>query len=1367
MAGAKADCRVRVFLSYGRDDDEPFVRRLYEDLVKARFQLDKGEARFDVWFDRVSMPSRQLTFHQEIRDAVAACDRLVLVVGPDAVDSEYVRQEWRFAFFEAGKCVNPIVRVNGRDASGMVVDGYRLIPEELRLIHAEDFRKDSRYPAHLANLVRQLSDRLPPPGKLIAVPELPPHYREHPERLKALRDLVLADLQKPVVVTGAAARVGLSGMPGIGKSLLASALARHPEVRRAFPDGVYWVSFGQQPKLADLQRRLAKHLGDRGDFVDLDAGKERLRELLASRKALLILDNVWRRSDAEAFNIAGPVSRILLTTRDIGLVTALTSHENHYQVQLPTPTEAAMILAAAAHVHADELTPTARRVIEECGRLPLALALCGGMVRGGTPWRDLLAALKEHDLHYLAADHPLEEQHASIWRAIDLSIRALDEPERERFAELAVFVPNAGAPSETIAMLWEHTAKLSARDARKLLSKLAMRSLVQFTERGSDKDLETARVSLHDLLHDFAIGMASTMFGSPVALHIKLLNAYRRKCPKGWPSGPNDGYFLQNLCGHLLAAKRVERAVTLLTDPHWLEANGRTGLVFDLQEDYRNVITALPEAQRGLRRQRANEARLARWTEEITEYARQWSERRVRLLNGDSVTEPEPVFPEIVPSIKPWSNKQIKDECRHVLENPTRLNRLRAFADFVESECYPLSEFGNRPGFVLQQSFNRLPGDPVQKAAAGLIKLPGVPLFLRRWPHTARHNPTPALLRTLHGHSSYVTEVSVTPDGRRAVSGSVDHTLRVWDLATGQCLHILEGHSEQTTGVHVTSDGRRAVSGSWDKTLRVWDLESGTCVRTLEGHSGWVKSVSVTPDGGMAISGSADNSVRFWDLESGRCLRTLEGYDGSVEWIAPNGREALLAGDGDTLRMLDLATGHSLRELAGRHGQIGDATPNGRLAVSRSGDKAYVLDMASGKCLRILKGHSGWVHDVSVTPDGQLAVSAGEDKTVRVWDVSNGRCLRILEGHTGWVVTVRVTADGRHAVSGGVDKTLRVWDLAEGRSVRSFVGHSRPVHRVRLTADGRLAVSASAEGNTPREGGMGDVMPPIVKDNVLWVWDCTRAKCVRMLKGHSDEILSMGITPDGRLAVSGSMDETLRVWDLKAGRCLRVLRGIPRVLRGKPNHLSGRSRTYAVSAPCVAVCVTSDGRLAVSNGESDALRIWDLASGRCLRSVKGPYDYSISMSMTADARLVVSAGEGMARVWDLESGHCLHVLKEPHDSATLGVSITPDGRAAVTGSWDKTVRVWDVSSGKRLWTLEGHKGPVESVGVSEDGRLAVSASTDTTLRLWDLARGKCLGVVFADTPWVAVAIAADCRRVVAGSLTGEVAFFDVSALVDA
>jgi hypothetical protein len=227
----------------------------------------------------------------------------------------------------------------------------------------------------------------------------------------------------------------------------------------------------------------------------------------------------------------------------------------------------------------------------------------------------------------------------------------------------------------------------------------------------------------------------------------------------------------------------------------------------------------------------------------------------------------------------------------------------------------------------------------------------------------------------LEGHSDSVLSVSVTPDGRRAVSGAggwtrKDTTLHVWDLQSGACLRTLEGHSDQVRSVSVTPDSRRAVSASYDKTLRVWDLETGACLRMLKGHSHWVRSVSVTPDGRRAVSASSDKTLRVWDLATGACLRTLEGHSSWVTSVS--------------------------------------VTPDGRRAVSASWDETLrVWDLASGVCLRTLEGHSDEVRSVSVTSDGRWAVSASSDKTLRVWDLASGACVALFSASASvWSVAV-------------------------------------------------------------------------------------------------------------------------------------------------------------------------------------------------------------------------------------------------------------------------------------------------------------------------------------------------------------------------
>jgi WD40 repeat protein len=325
------------------------------------------------------------------------------------------------------------------------------------------------------------------------------------------------------------------------------------------------------------------------------------------------------------------------------------------------------------------------------------------------------------------------------------------------------------------------------------------------------------------------------------------------------------------------------------------------------------------------------------------------------------------------------------------------------------------------------------------RAARGLAGYERHPELVRSWHQAGRGGRRSALLgawhvRTLEGHTEWVTAVALTPDGRFALSGSDDRTLRLWELSTGRCLRTLEGHTDSVTSVAVTADGRFTLSGSRDETVRLWELSTGRCLRTLEDHTSMVTSVALTPDGGFALSGSRDQTLRLWELATGRCLRTLEGH---TEWVTsmaltPDGRFALSGSWDNTLRLWELASGRCLRTLEDDMCLVTSValTPDGRFGLSGSYDTALRLwELAAGRCLGAIEGHTDDVNSVALTADGRFALSGSEDKTLRFWELATGRCLRTLEGHTGGVTSVALTADGRFALSGSKDNTLRLWEL--------------------------------------------------------------------------------------------------------------------------------------------------------------------------------------------------------------------------------------------------------------------------------------------------------------------------------------------------
>lgn len=141
-----------------------------------------------------------------------------------------------------------------------------------------------------------------------------------------------------------------------------------------------------------------------------------------------------------------------------------------------------------------------------------------------------------------------------------------------------------------------------------------------------------------------------------------------------------------------------------------------------------------------------------------------------------------------------------------------------------------------------------------------------------------RYGPTNAH-KVLKGHDDYVI-TCLQFGNNRIVSGSDDHTLKVWSAVTGKCLRTLVGH---TGGVWASQmEGNLIVSGSTDRTLKVWNADTGQCIHTLYGHTSTVRCMDI--HGKVAVSGSRDATLRVWDIESGECLHILMGHVAAVRW---------------------------------------------------------------------------------------------------------------------------------------------------------------------------------------------------------------------------------------------------------------------------------------------------------------------------------------------------------------------------------------------------------------------------------------------------------------------------------------------------
>jgi len=281
------------------------------------------------------------------------------------------------------------------------------------------------------------------------------------------------------------------------------------------------------------------------------------------------------------------------------------------------------------------------------------------------------------------------------------------------------------------------------------------------------------------------------------------------------------------------------------------------------------------------------------------------------------------------------------------------------------------------------------------------------------------------------GHRDCVTALALSDDGRRLLSASDDRSLRLWDVASGECQRELTGHANHLRATSFAAAGAWAVSGGADGLIKVWELETGHCLQTLPGHGAGIHSVSVSTDGWLLASASSDRTVRLWDLHTGRCVQTLAGHAARVLSVC------LCADSGS--------------------------------AVSAGSDRTIQLwELAGGRNVRTFEGHTDAVWACDMSRDGRLVASASEDGTVRLWEASTGRQMAQWLHHSKGAGAVRFSADSRVTVSGGLDGLLVLADTPTGNILFQTVAHHAPILSLAVAPDLRCVVTACADGAIKR-----------------------------------------------------------------------------------------------------------------------------------------------------------------------------------------------------------------------------------------------------------------------------------------------------------
>lgn len=303
-------------------------------------------------------------------------------------------------------------------------------------------------------------------------------------------------------------------------------------------------------------------------------------------------------------------------------------------------------------------------------------------------------------------------------------------------------------------------------------------------------------------------------------------------------------------------------------------------------------------------------------------------------------------------------------------------------------------------------------------------------------------------------------------------------------------------------------------------------------------------------------------------------------------------------------------------------------------------------------------------------------------------------------------------------------------------SPRKFTGHRGRV----------LALAFLPKGDKFLSAGGGNEEDSTKRDYSIRMWSVKSGLELMRIEGHESTVRCLDVNKTGTLAVSAGYDDVLRLWDLTTGRQIRSYVG----------H----------SADVNTVRFSPDNRTIISAGDDETVRIWDVnraAEIRQLKQVRAKESsasrhkiYSVA-ACPITGRIFAGGTRSAIEMWEperkAESSATEPVqLYRGHTKGVTSLCVSPDGKKLISGSWDKTVRVWDIESGKLLHTISAHTKQVWSVALSGDGKQIVSASFDGTVQMHELTSGKSVRVLkeAANELWV-TAISPDGETVIAGS----------------
>jgi WD40 repeat protein len=334
-------------------------------------------------------------------------------------------------------------------------------------------------------------------------------------------------------------------------------------------------------------------------------------------------------------------------------------------------------------------------------------------------------------------------------------------------------------------------------------------------------------------------------------------------------------------------------------------------------------------------------------------------------------------------------------------------------------------------------------------------------------------NPAPTLtglsirpVRTYRGYTNGIRTVTFLGNAR-VIGGGDSGELSVWDIA-GEHRATLPSHHGRIWSIGVDLQNARIASASDDHTIRLWNAETGQCLTALSGHNNWVRAVAFGRQGRFLVSGGDDCTIRIWNTASGFCRKTLEhpnAWVRTVQFDPTNSRYIISGGDDQVVRHWDIKE-KTPRTLAQHEHRICSVaySPDGLTVASGSDDATVILcDVKSAQVIHRFANADLGIKSVAFSPNGQYLAAGGEDQLLYIWDLKdpdpaeNCRVLSPLDyrGRSGGIRSVAFSPNGEYVITGGLDGMIRIGELSQltessQQVLKPLIARDRPYETTKI-----------------------------------------------------------------------------------------------------------------------------------------------------------------------------------------------------------------------------------------------------------------------------------------------------------------------------